>query len=393
MPDMIGSLKFYWLKSNLSFWIKVIISITLCLYIFNEVQFKKNNLLVFFKTKVSESKLEHLDKTIFSLNPQYLNPEIPKVFESFYAFLASSLVFGKENIKLVDQNTQAIISLKPNDFTVLYDTVLENEAFKEWQIRPLAIDQGFLIAEVIGPFSNLQKIKIPVIEYSTFDHIGHDEFLKSIQAKQLQKAKCYGEDLLYKNSVDTVNKDKIRLCLKDRTLSLEFHTIYFVRGDYFETSKGPADFILMLKKDQDKLCAIISDSDGKFEHRFLLQSHSSENADLNLMIPKNIHYLSKNAFGGMLGLQKMVFKEGDWILKEKNFFRHLRSKNEIEELLSFKKQGLLLIIDNIKEAKNQLDINLKVFSPQRTQMQEKTLQVLIPKPESPKSKKRAVKQK
>lgn len=393
MPAMIGSLKFFWLKHRIQLWMKVLCIIVLSFLSIISLKQSTESEKLFVRQKQTDLSLEDLDQTIFSLNPQFLHPEFPKILESFYAFCASSIVHGTNNIHLVDQNSEAIIPLDYQNFVRLSQFIPKVNEKNDWEVKPLKVEQGFLFAETKIDSGSLQLIKIPIVDFSLLDPKKHALFLNHNAVKELKASKNVGEDLLLANSCDKEKKELYRLKIGSKIEAFEKNLKYFFKNGIWHTDQEGAELVLVLKDIDKQLVAMVSDFHGRFQHQFVIENESVENVDFSIMTPKSVHYLSKNAFFGLLGLQKMTFKEGDWILKEKNFFHILKSKNEIQQLLSFKKQGLLLIIDSIKESKTQMDVKLKVFSPLRTQMQETNLQVLVPKPITLKSKKRAVKQK
>lgn len=390
---MQGSLKFFWLKHRIELWVKVICLIILSSVSLVFIQYIQNPNACFFKEKETESFLEDLDQTLFSLNPQFLNPEFPKILESFYAFCAASLVYGTNNIHLVDQNSDAIIQLDYQEFVQLSQFIPKLNEENDWAVKPLKVDQNFLLAEAKNGLGPLQLIKIPMVDFSVFDQAKYEMFLNHLALKEIKSSKYVGEDLLIKSSTDVEKNEFYRLKIGSKIQIFEKNKRFFFKKGIWDQSSDGAELVLNFDEVGQDLYANIADGQGRFQQRYLIEKQPKENLDLSNLMPKSTHYLSKSSFFCLLGLQKMTLQEGDWILKEKNFFRLLKSKNEIEQLLSFKKQGLLLIIDSVKESKNQLDIKVKIFSPLRTQMQESSLQILVPKPTTVKSKKRAVKQK
>jgi hypothetical protein len=106
------------------------------------------------------------------------------------------------------------------------------------------------------------------------------------------------------------------------------------------------------------------------------------------IMPSRIRLRSGSQVSCAFGKRRVILRQGDWLLKTTNGWRNLRRSEEIEQFLSRRLRGELLIFDAIEKDQGRAVIKGHLFDETRTQMQPLVLPIEAEKPEGKTMRKR-----
>ena len=389
---MFGITRFIWLHYKLK-WLIVWCWILTCLWV---VFFLGSEFVSISKIKSDEEHVlnfEFLGQGAFSLNPQYLNPKTPIVLDSLYASIASKIKFQDSYIHIGLKEFPHLQKLSTNRFTKinLKTKSGEDNVLSSWSIKPLHIRDGALVAEAQYLDSGSIVISIPIEAATAKD----DFFDTSPCIQALKTATILDVDRLVYDDKSSYSKEVEHRILfsNKRVLFLKNQDfIYFINGQW---QKTPAEknvigqFFLI----ENQATIVVVDETGFNELTIPITKKASENFIFSQYMPHSVKAYPNKMVTCFIGRQRFALRENDWVVKVGNFSQIIKSKNDLQDLLDFKKFGPLVTIENIQYMKQSCFIRGKIYSPLRMNVHPFEIEapIIIPEKASVKHRARGVK--
>ncbi len=362
---MLSISKFLWLKYRLELLILVIwagIWVFYTLFLGFDLA-KRLNTLSF--PKVQDFNFESLGQGPFSLNPQYLNPNTPKILDCVYAAIVSKLVWNDQYIHIGIENSDFFQPLKLNEFTTIRSNSLD--ILSQWSLKPVRIDKDMLIVEAKHNNDSSMIISLPLSKLENKKNEEYKVFLEHPGILQLKNAKFIGVDQLTNSyDPDSLENPAYRICFdKNKILPVKPDQELYFYENQWTLEKASDELRAVLIIEDNKPFVMATDRKGLFETKICLTEVSDEIFNHQLLMPTKVKGCTNKTFSCFIGSQKFFLKENDWVLKIGNFSQVLKQKENIISLLNFKKTGLLLVIDEVSSNKTTCLIRGKIFSPLR----------------------------
>ncbi len=362
---MLSISKLLWLKYRLELLILIIWTGIWVFYtLFFGLDFVKR-LNTLSSPKIQDFNFESLGQGPFSLNPQYLNPNTPKILDCVYAAIVSKLVWNDQYIHIGIEDSDFFQPLKLNEFTPIGSNNLDILA--HWSLKPVRIDKEVLVVEAKHDNDSSMIISLPLAKLENKKTEEYSIFLEHPGILQLKNAKFIGVDQLIsiydpssqENPVYRISFDK------NKTLPLKPDQELYFYENQWTLEPAPNGLRAVLIIEDNKPFVMATDKNGLFETRIYLNEISDETFNPQLLMPLKVKGHLNKTFSCYIGSQKFFLKENDWVLKVGNFSQVLKLKENIISLLNFKKTGLLLVIDEVSSNKTTCLIRGKIFSPLR----------------------------
>lgn len=373
--------KIYWFQYHFNdlsmvLWFALICSIFI--YAIPEGLIKKSSISLSARSSLN---YESIGQGPFFLNPQYLNPSTPKVLESLYAFNGSRLVYGEDGIHVGTLGHEEGIQLKFGAFVPIVvpsETRTQTlETLSQWALKSIKIEKEAVLVEARHAFEEPILIKLPLIEKKERTL----QLEKEGAIQELKEGLFLGDDELLKCDPSSLKENRsYRLKLTTSILNLKEGISLFYRNGAWTLEEGDFEFKGEFGFESGRPVCVVCDQSGFAEACIPLDKPIIESFDASLMVPNLIRQTSEKNFSCFLGRQRLVLKEGDWVLKQGPIYRILRSRNDLEAVLSFEKTGLLLVIETMTAKKDKTLIQGRVFSPLRTKSQSFEFETPIFKP-------------
>ncbi|MCI0382324.1 MAG: hypothetical protein L0207_04660 [Chlamydiae bacterium] len=233
----------------------------------------------------------------------------------------------------------------------------------------------------------MEMVQIP-LQPSSVENIGR--YHKILDADReayhvLRSAKCWGVDILmnkYGGTSFDHAKKKMRLEFFEKDVAYllfvkENDILIYESGRWKHQTIGrEKNPLVRIKTINSHLEIEAFDSSGfcLFELKYLFQKPSKTLANPQ-QIFRSLKLRNHSQVSCFLGKQRMVLKPGDWILKSKNFWKKIKSGQELDQYLSYFSRGDLFIFDGLEKRGNQLFLTGHFFDEMRTQCEKIALPV------------------
>jgi hypothetical protein len=195
---MLSISKLLWLKYRLELLILIIWTGIWVFYtLFFGLDFVKR-LNTLSSPKIQDFNFESLGQGPFSLNPQYLNPNTPKILDCVYAAIVSKLVWNDQYIHIGVEDSDFFQPLKLNEFTPIGSNNLDILA--HWSLKPVRIDKEVLVVEAKHDNDSSMIISLPLAKLENKKTEEYSIFLEHPGILQLKNAISY----LLSNEVATL---------------------------------------------------------------------------------------------------------------------------------------------------------------------------------------------
>jgi hypothetical protein len=359
---MIGSFKYYFLKYRFD----LILPFAWGLFLFAVLVSTAWHALVLSNSGLKQEASTYIYETIgqgpFSLNPQYLNPYTPKVLDMFYVTKGAKKDQGHHDLYLGMQHSSDLEKLSYDDFLKL-DVMKDDEGHEViWLIKPIKEDKDLVIFEAKHGFKGSMMISLPVVSMSDVRKDKYQEFLNSEAIAQLSKAKMGGADSLFEHEL---HKNAV-IALGPKTfLSLVIGDKLFWHEHKWQKVKADNTLVAELQYDGHEFYFNVLDAAGFFQHSLKLSKINDEVFNPSSMMPENVKIYESGVVSCTIGHQRLILKNGDWILKTQHICQVLKSRASIERLINFERYGPLCVIEQIQIGKERSLVRGKIFSPLR----------------------------
>lgn len=318
----------------------------------------------------ANSSLESLSYGAFSLNPEHLNPQTPKVLESLCVVKGSSLIWGDDDLFLSLGESSSLQHISYHQFTQISakstDCSTTCDALSSWSIKPLYIEAEQLIANAIYKNNEAIVIKLPVLKMQSLIQSENGCFINPKALSLLSSAKSLGQDQLLRLSSDSQNLSGFRLLLLSKQVmtTTKEGFIYF-NGD--EWSKEDKTFSALAKffDDPSNPYFIVSDRQGILEIKIPLQKEIEKDFNHSTLMPRDLVVYPEKVISCKIGRQRFVLRENDWVSQKGGLSYIFKSRSDVVSLLEGKFLAPLLIIEKIDVQKNKSFVSGKIFSPLR----------------------------
>lgn len=359
---MIRNLKYYFLKYRLDLVIPFLWALVLggiFTVVISGVFFKDQKKT---STQVLASNYESIGQGLFSLNPQYLNPHTPKVLDSFFVIQGAKKVHGSDYLYLGSYDTDHLQKLSHDQFLKL-DILKDDQGHGVvWLIKPILEDKEAVVFEAQEGAAQPVMISLPIINTHELYKDKYQAFLKNEAIGILAQAKIGGIDALFEQE----KAKKIVIVLNAKhILSLAVdEALYCVDGKW---QKEAAQNCLMaeLKAEGFEYYFNIIDPSGFLQHSLPVSKIKEEPFNFSLMMPETVKVYESGVISCLIGHQKLILKQGDWILKSQHMCHVLKSRASLEKLLNFQRYGPLCVIEEVQLRKERSLVRGKIFSPLR----------------------------
>jgi len=378
---MRASVKIYWLQFHLDKWIMGLWALAIGALATSLIPKGTFTPSAPCFPKQMPMNFEAIGQGPFFLNPQYLNPSTPKVLESLYAFRGSSLVYGEEGIFVGILNHEEGILLKTGVFIPILVPIQghsENlEVLAQWAVKVFRVERDFVLVEARRAFEEPVLVKLPLMEKKGMAHA----LERHPGVAMLKEALFLGDDELVKH-YGYMQKGEIAYRIKMASCTLgipAFSHLYYRKGQW-SSDEGEFELKGQLIVEDSEIYCLVCDQSGFAEIKVPLKRPMQEMFEPGVMMPVGCKPTSEKTVSCFLGRQRLVLKEGDWVVKQGPFYRVLRSRQDLEALLSFEKTGLLLVVEEISSRKDKTLVKGKIFSPLRTRFEAFELETQSLKP-------------